>query len=330
MSLGGAIRGGAKWTARIVALLLALLLLLLAGFRIAAALRETDEGRPAGTSMVTTPLGAVAARLAGPADGPPILLVHGTAGWSGFWRNVSAHLAGRGWRVIAVDLPPFGYSEHDREARYDRASQAARLAAVLEQAAGRPAVVVGHSFGSGAATELALRAPGRVSRLVLVDAALGRIDPEPVDRGQTRGLLGRRWIAQPLVSASMTNPMATGALLRSMLARKEAAAPWLDTIRQPMRRAGTTRAYAAWLPELFVDSDSSLSRSGANLGRIRMPVNLIWGEADTVTPIAQGEALARIVRPASFARLPGVGHIPHIEDEAGFLAALDAAIGEAR
>jgi pimeloyl-ACP methyl ester carboxylesterase len=330
VSLGGAIRGGAKWTVRIVALLLALLLLVLAGFRIAAALREGDEARPAESRMVATPLGAVAVQLAGPAEGPPILLVHGTAGWSGFWRGVSAHLAGRGWRVIAVDLPPFGYSEHDRAARYDRASQAARLAAVLEQAAGRPAVVVGHSFGSGAATELALRAPGRVSQLVLVDPALGRIDPAPADRGQTRGLLGQSWIAQPLVSASMTNPMLTGALLRSMLARKEAAAPWIATIRQPMRRAGTTAAYAAWLPELFVEADSSLSRRGATLARIRMPVHLIWGEADTVTPIAQGEALARIVRPASFARLPGVGHIPHIEDEAGFLAALDAAIGEAR
>ena len=74
----------------------------------------------------------------------------------------------------------------------------------------------------------------------------------------------------------------------------------------------------------------SLSRRSANLRRIAMPVDLIWGEADTVTPIAQGENLARLMRARSFARLPGVGHIPHIEDEAGFLAALDAAIGEAR
>lgn len=330
MGLARAARGGLKWAVRIVLFLLALVILLLAGFRIAAALRESDETRPAETRMVGTPLGGVAVQLAGPAEGPPILLVHGTAGWSGFWRNVSAHLAARGWRVIAVDLPPFGYSEHDPRARYDRTSQAARLAAVLEQAAGRPAVVVGHSFGSGAAVELALRAPGRVARLVLVDAALGTIDPAPVDRGQTRGLLGRGWIAQPLVSASMTNPMLTGALLRSMLAREEAAAPWVATIRQPMRRAGTTASYAAWLPELFVEQDESLSRRSARLRAIAMPVHLIWGEADTVTPLAQGETLARLMRARSFARLPGVGHIPHIEEEAGFLAALDEAIGESR
>jgi len=313
-----------------IGVLLALLVLALAGFRIAAVLRETETALPAESRMVATPLGGVAVQLAGPADGPPILLVHGTAGWSGFWRGVSAHLAARGWRVIAVDLPPFGYSEHDEAARYDRASQAARLSAVLGGTAGRPAIVVGHSFGAGAVVELALRDPARVRALVLVDAALGALDPAPQDGGLGGWALGQSWIAQPVVSASLTNPMLTGWLFRSLLARREAAAPWIETIRQPMRRQGTTAAYAAWLPALMTPDDGSMSRRSANLARIAVPVSLIWGEADSVTPIAQGESLARLMRARGFARLSGVGHIPHIEDEAGFLAALDAAIGEAR
>lgn len=325
MTVGRAIR----WTTRIAGGILLVLILILAGLRIAAWSREGGAAMPTQEQMVATPLGGVAVQLAGPEGGTPILLVHGTAGWSGFWRNVSAHLAARGFRVIAVDLPPFGYSDHDPQARYDRTSQAARLAAVLERAAGRPAIVVGHSFGSGAAVELALRRPALVSRLVLVDAALGTIDPAPQDRGPTGWLLGQGWIAQPVTSATMTNPMLTGRLLRSMLARKEAADAWIGTIQQPMRRSGTTAAYAAWLPALFADDDGGWSRRSAGLRRIAMPVHLIWGEADSVTPIAQGENLARLMRARSFARLPGVGHIPHIEDEAGFLAALDAAIGRA-
>lgn len=324
--LGGALRVAGK----VAGLLLALLLFVLIGFRIAAAMREDETARPATTQMVATPLGEVAVQLAGPAAGPPILLIHGTAGWSGFWRNVTAHLAGRGWRVIAVDLPSFGYSAHDPERRYNRGSQAARLAAVIGQVAGRPTLVVGHSFGSGAAVELALRHPTQVSRLVLVDAALGKIDPPESGQGLTQRALAQSWIARPLTSATMTNPLLTGRLLRSMLARREAADAWITTIQEPMRREGTTAAYAAWLPELFVANDSSLSRRSTNLSRIAMPVHLIWGEADTVTPIAHGETLARLLRARSFARLPGVGHIPHIEDEAGFLAALDEAIGEAR
>lgn len=315
-----------RFSLKTLGVLLALLVLTLVGFRIAASLRETETAMPASSHMVPTPLGGVAVQMAGPEAGPPILLVHGTAGWSGFWRNVSAHLAARGWRVIAVDLPPFGYSEHDSQARYDRASQAARLASILEQTAGRPAIV-GHSFGAGAVVELALRAPARVRSLVLVDAALGALDPAPQGGGVSGWAMGQSWIAQPVTSASLTNPVLTGWLFRSLLARKEAAAPWVETIQQPMRREGTTAAYAAWLPALLTADDGGMSRRSSNLARIAAPVSLIWGEADTVTPIAQGETLARLMRARSFARLPGVGHIPHIEDEAGFLAALDAALG---
>lgn len=309
--------------------LVALVLLLLVLFRIAAEIRETDRDVPPGSRLIPTSLGAVAVHESGPAAAPPILLVHGTAGWSGFWRNVSAHLAGRGWRVIAVDLPPFGYSERDPQARYDRSAQAARLAEVLEQAADAPAVVVGHSFGGGPAAELALRTPARVRSLVLVDAALGELDPPP-GRTAAQRILGIPGIAQPVTSAAMTNPMLTGQLLRSMLARKETARPWVETIRTPMRRKGTTEAYAAWLPNLFLADDGAISRRSAALAAIAVPVALIWGEADTVTPIAQGERLERLMRARSFARLPGVGHIPHIEDEAAFLAALDAALAADR
>jgi pimeloyl-ACP methyl ester carboxylesterase len=310
--------------------LLLLGVLVLAGFRVAAALRETGTDMPASMRMVRTPLGGVAVAVAGPAEGPPVMLVHGTAGWSGFWRNVTRHLAAEGWRVIAVDLPPFGFSERDPRARYRRQDQAARLAEVLAQVAGRPAVVVGHSFGGGPAAELALVAPERVAALVLVDAALGAPDPAGREPGFVQRLARQGWAAEPATSASVTNPLATGALLRSMLAKRVAADPWIATIQAPMRRPGTTAGYADWLPALLTEDDGAASRRSAALQRIRVPVSLIWGEADTVTPIEQGERIARLTRARSFVRLPGVGHIPHIEDEAGFLRALDAALAQER
>jgi pimeloyl-ACP methyl ester carboxylesterase len=306
--------------------LLLLLILVLAAFRIAAAMRESGAPAPAGTRMVATPYGAVAVNLAGPENGPPVMLVHGTAAWSGFWKDVAAHLAGRGWRVIAVDLPPFGWSEHDPRARYDRIAQAERLEAVLAALAGRSAVVVGHSFGAGPATELALRHPRRLRSLVLVDAALGTLDGP----GKSGGALRLRPLAEAATAATVTNPAATGPLLRSLIARKDQAEPWLPVLRQPMRRRGTTAAYARWLPSLFATDDGALSRRSADLARLAVPLALIWGEADTVTPIAQGRRIAALGRARSFAILPGVGHIPHIEDPQGFLAALDSAIAADR
>jgi pimeloyl-ACP methyl ester carboxylesterase len=318
----GALRIGAKAGAA----LLLLLIFLLAGLRAAAAFREDGAPPPADTRMVPTPYGAVAVGLSGPARGRPVMLVHGTAAWRGFWKDVAAHLAGRGWRVIAVDLPPFGWSEHDPQARYGRVAQAERLAAVLAATAGQRAVVVGHSFGAGPAAELALRRPERLRSLVLVDAALGELDAPLTDGGA----LEIRPLAEAVTAATVTNPGATGPLLRSLIERKEQAAAWVPVLTRPMRRRGTTSAYARWLPSLFATDDGALSRRSEGLRRLAVPLALVWGEADTVTPIGQGRRIAALGRARSFEALPGVGHIPHIEDPEGFLAVLEAALAPDR
>jgi pimeloyl-ACP methyl ester carboxylesterase len=321
-------RYGLRVAGRLLAGLILLLLLVLSVCRIAAAARETETRPPPGLTMVATPYGRVAADVRG--KGVPVLLIHGSAGWSGFWKDVSAHVAAGGRQAVAVDVPPFGWSDRDPERRYDRVTQAERLAAVLRaQAPGTPAIVVGHSFGAGAATELALRHPELVAKLVLVDAALGELDRKGGDPLLATALRFGP-LAQGVTAASLTNPMATGPLLRSFLARKEAAEPWLETIRAPMRREGSSAAYAAWLPSLFETADGALSRRSGGIAAIKVPVALIWGEADSVTPLAQGRRLERLTRARSFVLLPGAGHIPHIEDPAGFLAALDSALAPDR
>ena len=313
--------GAIKGALALVLFLIVLLVIL----RIMAAVRERGAEAPSSTVRFQTPTGAVAARLSGPVDGPPIMLVHGTAAWSGFWQEVADHLAGQGWRVIAIDLPPFGWSGHDPQGRYDRTTQAERLAAVL-RSQGKKAVVVGHSFGAGAATELALRHPDRLRGLVLVDAALGQFDAPAA--GATAKALGFRPLGEAVTSAAVTNPAALEPLLRSMIARKEQASAWVPVLREPMQREGTTSAYAAWLPNLFSKDDGSMSRRSQNLRKIAIPVSLIWGEADTVTPLAQGRQIAKLTRARSLKVLPGVGHIPHIEDPHAFLAALDGALSD--
>jgi pimeloyl-ACP methyl ester carboxylesterase len=306
----------------IVALILFILVLLLI-LRALAWLREGDDHQPAGITKFPTAYGAVASHVSGPADGPPILLIHGTAAWSGFWREVADHLAARGWRVVAIDLPPFGWSERDDKARYDRATQAKRLSAVVA-ALGEPATVVGHSFGAGPATEFALAHPEQVRGLVLVDAALGELDPKA--ESTVANAMRFSPLAELVTAASVTNSGAMEPLLRSMIARKEQARRWVPTLREPMARAGTTSAYSAWLPNLFTKQDGALSRSSANLRAIRVPVSLVWGDADTVTPIEQGKRISELTRARSLQVLPGVGHIPHIEDPEKFRAALDRAL----
>jgi pimeloyl-ACP methyl ester carboxylesterase len=317
------VRSAAAAVTRGVAALLLFILVLLAILRIAAAFRERGSQPPPGTIRFATPTGAMAARVQGPANGPVLLIVHGTAAWSGFWKDVSAHLAGRGWRVVAIDLPPFGWSDRDPAARYDRVAQAERLSAVAAAQQG-PVTIVAHSFGAGAATELALRHPEQVRGLVLVDAALGELDPQR-ESGVARSLRVRP-VAEAVSAVAITNPPALEPFLRSFLARKDAAKAWIPLLRQPMLRQGSTSAYADWLPNLFASQDGALSRRSDQLRAIKCPVALIWGAADHVTPLDQGRRLADMSHARSLTVLPGVGHIPHIEDPAGFDAALDRSL----
>jgi pimeloyl-ACP methyl ester carboxylesterase len=191
---------------RVVGWLLLLTLVVLAGLRLAAWWREGPVTPPPGMTMVSTAMGQVAVQLSGPEDGRRIALVHGSAAWSGFWRDVATDLSAKGWRVIAIDTPPFGYSARDPLGRYDRVSQARRLGDVLRNSGG-PAVVLGHSFGAGAATELALTEPTLVERLVLVDAAMGTIDPPSgAGPGTASELLAFAPLGQAVTAAAITNP----------------------------------------------------------------------------------------------------------------------------
>ena len=106
--------------------------------------------------------------------GPPgpvrLLALHGLTGHGQRWQ----HLADRHLPEIAVAAPDLiGHGQSSWDAPWTIDANVAALAALLEQEADGPAVVVAHSFGSAIAMQLAASHPARVSGLVLLDPAVG-------------------------------------------------------------------------------------------------------------------------------------------------------------
>jgi pimeloyl-ACP methyl ester carboxylesterase len=107
----------------------------------------------------------------GPADAPPVLLVHG---WGGDGREWSPHaeaLAAR-FRVVVPDLRGHGRSEVPDEGNTP-AEMAADLAALIDALGAGPVVAVGHSMGGQVVNLLAVHHPHTVRSVVALDPAHG-------------------------------------------------------------------------------------------------------------------------------------------------------------
>jgi len=318
-----------RWIRRLTYVLVGLIVCAVAGLatlRLAAHLRETEiaaMAAPADGTFVESGFGRIFVIDPGPADGVPVVLFHGTAAWSGLWWRTTAALKASGFRPIAPDLPPFGYSE--RQGGYTRLEQAARIDGMMTTLGTGRAIVVGHSFGAGAALEYAMRHPDRVIGLVLVDAALG-LSQAPSD---VPAVLNYAPVRELLVSATATNPLATRFLLSKLIYRQQAADDQtLAILKAPMRVAGTTSHIADWVLYFAGSDRTALSASRSDVSAIKVPVAMIWGGRDDVTPLAQANDLRSLIPSASLRLMKDVGHIPQIEDPDAFNPVLLAAIRE--
>ncbi len=101
-------------------------------------------------------------------DGYPLIILHGLFGSSENWQTLS-----RGWakcyRVLALDLRNHGHSPHSAAFNYRVMSD--DVAELMDRLNLPSAYVLGHSLGGKVAMQLALDAPGRVDKLVVVDIA---------------------------------------------------------------------------------------------------------------------------------------------------------------
>lgn len=307
-------------------LILALAVLLVA-LRLSAAHREQmsrDTMLPPEGRLVNTSMGAVYVEERGPADGQPVLLVHGSVGWAGFWVDTADALAQSGYRAIAFDLSPMGFSDRDAGGDYTRPRQAQRILSLIRALNIQP-VLVAHSFGAGPGVEAMMEAPDRFKSAVIIAGALG-VGSEPA---ALPAPLRPAWLRETAVAATITNPAALPYLLRMFLHRKDQATPCqIEILTRPYPREGTTKAIAEWLPTLLSTDGEARSIQPKAYAQITRPVALIWGEEDTATPISQGVWLWQQIPNSSLTRLPGLGHIPQIEDPPAFQKALLDALAQ--
>jgi len=248
-------------------------------------------------------------RLDGAPDNPPVLLLHGIGRSMEDWAPQYELLA-RSHRVIAVDVPGFGFSDRPREAITLPGFARGVAAAVDAVGEARPLHIVGNSLGGAIAVQLLALQPERVASLVLVNSAgFGR---------EVTPLL--RMLAVPVIGAlstRRTTRMSARMFERTIYAdRSVATKERIDhalavgqqphagaVLRETAVELGTTRGVKPeWRRQL----------AGA-VAPHRRPTLVMWGDRDRVLP-AHHLAEARRVFPHAETHLfADIGHMPQIE-----------------
>lgn len=231
--------------------------------------------------------------------GPTVVLVHGLGSRVDHWLPVVRRLA-PSHRMVLVELPGHGVSEMPPPFTLEQATAA--LDASLARAAPEPFVLVGHSIGGLVAVDFALRHPGRVRALVLVETAL-RPTFGADERRAIRAALDSDWEGTLReVWTSFGRDSAQGAELF-------AAAAGVD--RATLR---------AWI-DLALDTDLSHAAE-----KLRLPVRAVFAERNwergmtwPVVAVEMGYAEVHRVTPE---RLTGCGHFVMLDRPADLARAI--------
>ena len=234
-------------------------------------------------------------------DGDPVVLLHGIPTWSYLWHELIPRLS-KSHRVLAPDLPGFGFS--DKSDRFDRsiARQAEWIDQWLEQLGIERAAIIAHDIGGGVALRLATLFPNRVTRLCVMNSVC--YDSWPIE-----------------LMLQFGHPEAY---------RKMSASTAITTLKQALKMGFATSPADDLLEALLAPYQTevgklSLIRNAAALNtnltteitrllpKISVPVSLLWGEDDKFQLVKYGERLASDIPGARFVRQKNARHFVMVD-----------------
>ena len=240
----------------------------------------------------------------------PLVLLHGLNDSHLTWKHVAPTFA-HNRRVLMPDLPGHGMSERP-DASYELGWHARIIAKWFEQVGVELADVVGHSYGGGVAQMLLLECPARVRRLVLVaSGGLGREISIALRLATIPQVV--EFLGQPFMAAG------TRLALRGSGYSRQDIAETCAMIAKP----GSARAFARAMRDIadWRGQRKTFYQRAHEL-RALPPIAVVWGDRDTMIPIAHAKAFAESAEGVVFKPFPNCSHYLHHDRPDLFVATL--------
>ena len=246
--------------------------------------------------------------------GELLVMIHGFAASLHTWDRVAEELA-RSYRVIRLDLPPFGVTGPLRSPSGEIETMDLptyrRFIDTFMQALGidtRRVTLIGNSLGGLISWDYAVRHRDAVERLVLIDAA-GFPMKLPIYIGLFNSALVRMsapwWLPDQIIKSAVRNVYGDP---------RKLAAPVLRRYIEFFHGEGTRSAIGKMVPTLdFANLDTDVLKT------LDVPSLVLWGTRDRWIPPAHAAEFAQHIPGAQAVMYAGLGHIPMEEDPARVL-----------
>jgi len=241
--------------------------------------------------------------LCGPASGEAVVLVHGFSVPYFIFDPTFSFLVDSGFRVLRYDLFGRGFSDRPR-VKYNIGLFVNQLKELLDTLNIKQTNLIGLSMGGAIASAFTVNFPERVHRLALMDSVGTR--PAPFSWIYKAAML-------PGISELILGMVNTDRMVQSMASGffdPEHVKMFQDQCRVQIQYRGFKRALLSTLRNKTVDGIPEVYQ---NLGKLDMPVLLIWGRNDQTLPLEQSRDILSAVPRAEFHVIENCGHIPHYE-----------------
>jgi pimeloyl-ACP methyl ester carboxylesterase len=239
-----------------------------------------------------------------PANGKDILFIHGFASSTYTWEKVAPALNKLGYHVWALDIKGFGWSDKPKDTSYDILTLTEEVYQWMEAIGLDDVVLVGNSLGGGITTLMALLHPGKVSRMVLIDAAAY----------DTKFPLIMELARLPL-SAEMTKLFFSHWVVKQTLSEVYHHKTWItkDQVDAYYNRLQTDNALNAQIAVVRALVFSRVEKYVNRIPEIKSKALIIWGEHDGWIPLSSAYRFKAELRDSTLAIIPECGHMPQEE-----------------
>ena len=223
----------------------------------------------------------------GPENGPAVVLVHGLGGRAEDWAKLAPYLSRAGYRVYLPDLPGYGQSERPTGFSYSVTDQASIVVKFFDSLGLKQVNLGGWSMGGWIVQRVALAHPDRIRKLMLFDSAGLHTKPDWDTELFTPSSAAE--LAQ-LDALLMPKPPVVPGFIASDILRTSRGNAWV------IRRA---------LSSMLTGQETTDSL----LPELKMPVLIVWGAEDHITPLSEGETIHKLIPQSQLDVISGCGHL---------------------